>query len=179
MLKTLRHPCFPWSRILSLPINSPVRAAVLAAVLRRALKSGLVSRSIFTAGRFGCLGEVPTHLKSGSSVSGWGSLVLTQAWPQETRETGELVPAELGTFKNKREDRQFYSLQFQEDSFLETKQSEKGFQCRGLGQEWRIEKEEGKRRLGQGHEGTGGKWGERFLAIALGGESCLKRILRM
>lgn len=74
--KTLRHGregtngvCHG-AEILSLPINSPVRAVVLAAVLRRALKSGLVSRSIFTAGRFGCLGEVPTHLKSGSSVSG-------------------------------------------------------------------------------------------------------------
>lgn len=67
------------SRILPLLSNSPVRTAVLAAILRRALQSGLVSRSIFTTGRFRCLGEVPTHLKSGSCVSGWGSLVFTQA----------------------------------------------------------------------------------------------------
>lgn len=76
----------PRSRILFLPDNSPVRAAVLAAVLRRDLKSGLVSRSVFIAGRFGCLGEAPTHLKTGSSVSGWGSLVLTQA---PTRNLGD------------------------------------------------------------------------------------------
>lgn len=85
----------PRSRILTLLLNSPVRAAVLAAVLRRALPSGLVSRSVSTTGRFGCLGEVPTPLKRGSSVSGWGPLLLTQAWPQETREAGELVLTEL------------------------------------------------------------------------------------
>ena len=74
------------SGILPLLSNSPVRTAVLAEILRRALQSGLVSRSVFTTGRFRCLGEVPTHLKSGSCVSGWGSLVFTQA---PTRNLGD------------------------------------------------------------------------------------------
>lgn len=77
---------FAQSGILPLLRNSPIRAAVLAAILRRALQSGLVSRSIFTAGRFRCLGEVPTYLKSGSCASSWGSLVFTQA---PTRNLGD------------------------------------------------------------------------------------------
>lgn len=122
-----RDRCWQWSRILSLALTLLVRAALLAAILRRALESGLGSWSFFTAGRFGCCGGVPTHLKSGSFVSGWGAPVLTQAWPpRETLVLGSTVnPYESA---NKR-DSLIHHISGRMNFWKKKKQSQESFQC--------------------------------------------------